>query len=85
VVAYRFARRHPERVTVVRIPEDLPVLATATQPSQFDPALLAGRPRPKIRLFALFAVTSQVLYLRLRRLHDPFRLAAVLAGPDHKS
>lgn len=80
-VAYRFALRHPDRVTVIRVPDDLPVLAASTQPSVFDPALLRETPPLLTRVIAGFALTSQLLYRRLRRLHDLRRLQAVLAGP----
>lgn len=81
LAAYRFAQRHPERTTIVRIPEDLAVLAGAASPSRFDPALIAPKPRFKIWAFTALAPRSQLLYSRLRRMHNPERLAQVLSGP----
>lgn len=81
LTAYRFARKHPERAIVVRIPEDLDQVAAAVQPPVFEPDLLSGTPRASLRVAAALAVTSQLLYRRLRSLHDPARLAAILAGP----
>jgi hypothetical protein len=81
LAAFTFARRHPDRVVVVRIPEDLAMLAAATTPSLFEPELLSQQPRRKLRLMAALAPRSQLLYHRLLRLHDSTRLAAVLAGP----
>jgi hypothetical protein len=83
LAAYRFARRHRSRVAVVRIPDDLPVLAAATEPPLLEPELLSPRPRAKVRLLAALAPRSFVLHRRLRRLHDPAQLAAVLAGPPN--
>jgi hypothetical protein len=82
-MAYRFARRHPDRAIVVRIPDDLDVLAASTQPRLFDPAMLQNRAPLQLRAIAGLAVSSQLLYWRLRRLHDATRLAVVLAGPGN--
>jgi Sulfotransferase family len=82
LIAYRFARAHRDRVAIVRIPEDLPTVAAAVDPPLFDPTLMRERARPAVRLAAASAVSSQLLYYRLRRLHDPARLSAVLAGPS---
>lgn len=80
-IAYEFALRHPDRVAVVRVPDDLPALAASTRPSLFDPALLTQSPSRRMRCIAGLAITSQLLYRQIRRLHDPGRLSALLAGP----
>lgn len=79
--ALRFARQHRERVVVIRVPDDLTALAVATRPSRFERQLLADRPRTKIQLLVAFALRSQLLHLRLRRLYDPAQLVGVLSGP----
>lgn len=79
---YRFARRHPERATVVLIPDDLDLLASATSPSLFDPKLIATKPSRKLRLCTALGWRAQLLHWKLSRLHDPAKLAALLAGPS---
>lgn len=80
-VAYRFATRHPERAVILRVPDDLPTLAAATDPQLFDPGLFTEQARLPVRAAATLTIRSGLLYRRLRRLHDPRRLAALLAGP----
>lgn len=77
LVAYRFARRHPDRAVVVRVPEDLPALQHACGVAVLEPGMLK-RPRRRTTVPASVALSSRLLYLRLARLADPARIAALL-------
>lgn len=77
--AYRFAKSNPGRVDVVRIPADIDLIVDA-QPGQFEPSLLAGHARTRVRVPAAFAVRSHVLHWRLRRLANRQRLRGLLAA-----
>ena len=81
LMAYRFARSHPDRVAIVRIPRDLDRLVAATPTPFVDPSLMEHKARLRLRLFSVLAVRSHLLYWRLCRLHDARRLDEVLSGP----
>lgn len=83
LVALRFARRHPERTIVIRIPEDLQALERGSGQKLFNPKMLRP-PRSKIRIPARFSLTSWFLYWRLARLADADALLRILAANQER-
>jgi hypothetical protein len=75
LMAWRYAKQHPDRVVVVRIPDDIAVLARHAD--VYDPSMLR-KGRWQVRLPALFALRTRWLYMRLCRAADPARLEALL-------
>ena len=75
LIAWRYAKQFPDRVVVVRIPEDIPVLARSAD--VYEPSLLR-KGRAQVRLPALLALRTRWLYVRLCRLADPVRLEDLL-------
>lgn len=78
LMALRFAKRHPDRAVIVRIPEDLPRLDAASGPQQMEPAMLRA-PRRQVRIPLLFAVRARLLHRRLARRADPAAAEALLS------
>jgi hypothetical protein len=79
LAAWQFAKRQPERVVVVRIPQDLP-LVSAYAGDVFEASLLR-KGRAQVRLPALLALRTRWLHRRLARRADPQRLEALLRAP----
>jgi hypothetical protein len=80
LIALRFAKRHPDRTVVIRIPEDLPRLDAATGEKNMDPKMLRA-PRRQVRVPLMFAVRARWLYRQLVRRADPAAAEALLAAP----
>jgi len=81
LMALRFAKRHPQRCVVVRIPEDIARLDAARGEKQMDPKMLRA-PRPQVRIPLMFALRARWLYFRLARRADPAAAEALLATPQ---
>lgn len=77
--ALDFARANPERVVIVRIPEDAPLITRLTD-DVFSAQLMTPPTRREALAYRL-TPSCQLLYKRLERLHDPRRVEALLQGP----
>lgn len=83
LMALQFAKKHPGRTVVVRIPEDLPRLDAASKDRRMDPKMLR-KPRGRVRIPLMFALRARWLYWQLVRRADPAAAEALLAAPAAK-
>jgi Sulfotransferase family len=80
LAAEDFARTHPDRVSVILIPEDVPLLNRAAK-GVFGKKLM-HKPTKKIYWASRLALPHMALYRRMRALHDPAKLERLLQGPS---